>query len=293
MGGWQTDPTAVGPTFGLPAAGVILNSAGGTATMTNGGSIGALSDLAVATGPQINPLINPPVSSSPTSIINNGTITGFVQLGSGDNSIFNNGTFDLRDFADTNGDGVRDTVRVVTADFGSGPSNSFTNNGTLALAALPTTPTPKIDSTGEYLPLGNPNNTMALGGPLQGQIIGVSTFTNSGTINLQANPVPGDVLMITGGRGGSSPGTGGGGTYVSNGGTLMLDTVLNEGGAATHSDTLVVDGTSVGSKGATKIDILNAGGDGAFTGLSDGILVVQVLDPTQSRGQKYLKIAIF
>ncbi len=120
MGGWQADLTSVGPTYGLPAAGVILSSTGGTATLTNDGSIGALSDLAVSGDPQI---------------VNSGTITGFVQFGSGDNSILNNGTFDLRHFADTNGDGVRDTVRVAMADLGDGPSNSFTNNGTLALPA--------------------------------------------------------------------------------------------------------------------------------------------------------------
>ena len=270
MGGWQADATSVDPTFGLPAAGVILGSAGGTATLTNDGSIGALSDRAVASSPLF--------PSNNTSIINNGTITGFMQLVGSNNSIVNNGTFDLRDFADTNGDGVRDTVRVAITDLGPG---TFANNGTLALAALPTTPTPIIDSTGEYLPLGNPNNTMALGGPLQGQIIGVSTFTNSGTINLQANPVPGDVLMITGGRGGSTPGTGGGGTFISSGGHLLLDTELNEGGAASRSDVLVVDGTSVGAGGATQTVIRNAGGMGALT-QNDGILVVQVLDPARS-----------
>ena len=125
-----------------------------------------------------------------------------------------------------------------------------------------------LDSTGQYLPLGNPNNAMALGGPLQGHLIGVQTFTNSGTIDLQSNPVAGDVLVITGGRqAGLAPtqpiaGVGGPGTFISNGGTLKLDTVLNEGGAATHSDTLVVDGTSVGANGATKTAILNAGGGG-------------------------------
>ena len=54
-----------------------------------------------------------------------------------------------------------------------------------------------LDSTGQYLPLGNPNNAMALGGPLQGHLVGVATFTNSGTIDLQSNPVAGDVLVIT------------------------------------------------------------------------------------------------
>ena len=46
-------------------------------------------------------------------------ITGFVQFTGGDNSIVNNGTFDLRHFADTNGDGVRDTLRVAIADLGA------------------------------------------------------------------------------------------------------------------------------------------------------------------------------
>ena len=41
-GGWQSDVTGVGPTDGLPAAGVILGSTGGTATLNNFGSIGAL-----------------------------------------------------------------------------------------------------------------------------------------------------------------------------------------------------------------------------------------------------------
>ena len=251
--------------FGLPAAGVILSSTGGIATLTNDGSIGALSDRAVAGDPQV---------------INNGTITGFVQFTGGDNSILNNGLFDLRHFADTNGNGVRDTLRVAIADLGDGPNNSFTNNGTLRLAAV--TGATTLDSAGQYLPLGNPNNAMALGGPLQGHLIGVATFTNSGIIDLQSNPVAGDVLVITGARQAGVAGPGNfPGTFISNGGTLRLDTVLNEGGAATRSDTLVVDGTSVGPGGATSMAIRNAGGGGALT-VGDGILVVQVLNPARS-----------
>jgi hypothetical protein len=67
MGGWQADLTSVGPTYSLPAAGVILSSAGGTATLTNSGNIGALSDRAVTDNPQM--------ISNTTSIINNGTTT--------------------------------------------------------------------------------------------------------------------------------------------------------------------------------------------------------------------------
>jgi Autotransporter beta-domain/Autochaperone Domain Type 1 len=272
IGGWQADLTSVGTTYGLQATGIFLSSA--ASTLTNNGFIGALSDRAVAGDPVV---------------INYGTIEGFVQFTGGNNSILNNGTFNLRHFADTNGDGVRDTVRVAIADLGAGFNNSFTNNGTLALSPLSTTPivSPRIDSTGEYLPLGNPNNTMAFGGPLQGHLIGVQTFTNSGIIDLQSNPVAGDVLVITGARqAGLVPtqpiaGLPGPGTFISNGGTLRLDTVLNEGGAATRSDTLVVDGTSVGPGGPTSMAIRNAGGAGALT-VGNGILVVQVLAPTLS-----------
>jgi autotransporter family porin len=176
MGGWQADLTGVGsdPTnkfSGLPSAGVILGSAGGTATLINNGSIGALSDRVVASSPLF--------SSNNTSIINNSTITGFVQLVGGNNSILNDGTFNLRHFADTTGaaGGVRDTVRVAVADLGTGPNNSFTNNETLALA--PVTGAIHLDNTGQYLPLApgsvsnavvnNPLNAMSVNGPVQGQ----------------------------------------------------------------------------------------------------------------------------
>jgi type V secretory pathway adhesin AidA len=265
MGGWQAGLTGGSGPFNLPAAGVILNPTGGTGTLTNNGIIGALSDRAVAGDPQV---------------INNGTITGFVQFTGGDNSILNNGLFDLRHFADTDGDTVRDTLRVAIADLGNGPNNSFTNNGTLRLPAV--TGATTLVNTGQYLPLGNPNNAMALGGPLQGHLIGVTTFTNSGTIDLWSNPVAGDVLVITGERLAGVAGPGNfPGTFISNGGTLRLDTVLNEGGAATRSDTLVVDGTSVGPGGATGMAIRNAGGTGALT-VGDGILVVQALNPARS-----------
>ena len=57
--------------------------------------------------------------------------------------------------------------------------------------------------------------------------------------------------------------------------------MLNQGGGATRSDTLVVDGTSVGPGGATSMAIRNAGGAGALT-VGDGILLVQALNPARS-----------
>jgi autotransporter family porin len=123
-GGWQPDVTSVGPNCSLPGAGVILSSAGGIVTLTNDGRIGALSDRAVAD--------NPSMISNATSIINNGTITGFVQFRGGDNSIENNGVFAVRHFADATRatNGVRDTLRVAVADLGPGSNNSFTSHGT-------------------------------------------------------------------------------------------------------------------------------------------------------------------
>jgi hypothetical protein len=89
MGGWQPDVTSVGA-YGLRATGVVLGSAGGgNATLNNFGSIGALSDRAVASplpsffATPANP--SPFPTSNNTSIVNNGTITGFVEL-VGDNA---------------------------------------------------------------------------------------------------------------------------------------------------------------------------------------------------------------
>src|SRR5262249_56336404 len=110
MGGWEGELTNAGLTYGLQATGIFLSSPGGT-TLINNGFIGALSDRAIAGDPLV---------------INNGTIEGFVQFTGGLNSIINNGTFNLRHFADTTGGG-RDTLRVAIADLGAGPNNSFIN----------------------------------------------------------------------------------------------------------------------------------------------------------------------
>jgi hypothetical protein len=257
VGGWQRDLEVnplINPPIGLKAAGVVLGATGGTATLTNNGSLGALSDRAVFGDPLI---------------LNNGTMTGFVEL-TGANDFVNNGTFDVRHFADTNGDGSRDKLRVSVSDLGD-PGGTFANNGTLALLGGPGATT--LDSTGEYLPHGNALNAMALAGPVQGQVLGATTFTNSGIINLQANPAAGDVLLVTGGHTAGSPG---GGTFVANGGSLLLDTVLNNG-APSQSDVLVVDGLDVGAAGPTRILVRNAGGLGGLT-VGDGILVIEGLN---------------
>jgi autotransporter family porin len=139
----------------------------------------------------------------------------------------------------------------------------------LALLGAPSATT--LNNTGQYLPNGYSFNGMSLAGPVQGHVFGAATFTNTGTIDLQANPVAGDVLLTSGGH---TAGANGGGVFVSNGGRLLIDTVLNGGGSASQSDVLVVDSATVGGGGATQIFVHNAGGTGALT-TGNGILVVK------------------
>src|SRR5690606_24588884 len=103
MGGWQSDGGSVGPNSGRPAAGVILRSP--NSTLNNAGSVGAGSARAVADAGLWN------VRLGPLSVINSGTITGFVQFADVAGNNFANaagGLFDFRHFADTDGDGTRD-----------------------------------------------------------------------------------------------------------------------------------------------------------------------------------------
>ena len=107
----------------------------------------------------------------------------------------------------------------------------------------------------------------------------LETFNHAGAIIMQdalaggTGPVAGDVLQITGGVDGPA-------NFVSNGGTLAVDTVLNEGGAASLSDVLMLDMATLGT-GATTLSIANAGGLGAQT-VDNGILIVDVADPAAS-----------
>jgi len=267
--------TAAGATLELRNEGRIFGDAGveignnfATAQIDNSGTIGASDDFAIDSHT---------LTTGPLTINNSGTITGFMTLGAGINTLNNSGTWDLRNFSATTG-----TLGVAVADFGTSGSNVINNTGTIRLLGAPVAGAP-VDSTGQYLPLAagtvvnatasNPLNAMAAGGPVQGQILGVQTFNNSGIIDLTANPVAGDVLVISGGH---TAGTDGGGVFVANGGTLRLNTVLNEGGAASQSDMLVVDSTRLGSA-PTSIVVNNFGGGGAQT-VGDGIALVEVLN---------------
>ena len=278
-GGWQATTNGLGVPLGVAAAGVQIGS-DTSSLLANYGLIQAGSDRAVAdTGRQT-------ANAGNLTIENHGTITGFVELASGGANTFNNhsfNSFDIRHFADTDGDGVRDTKRVAISDFG-GPGAVFNNAATGAVRFAEVVGAAYTDATGFYLPTVGANNrsleasfyNMSRNGVVQGQLVNLATFNNAGVIDLRG-PTVGNTLLITANAAAGGPA--GNGLFVSNGGTLLLNTTLNAGiplGGQTgsHSDMLIVDGTQLGT-GATAISVFNRGGLGAVTA-GNGIALVEV-----------------
>lgn len=278
IGGWQFDVDGLGATSNLPSAGVLLAS-DAAAHLINHGTIGAGSDRAVV------------ARGTDVTVDNSGTLTGFVQL-SGDGIVFNNlasSTFELRHFADTDGDGIRDTKRVAISDLGA-PTSIFNNFNDAVLKLGEVAGESNVDATGYYVPttgsdyraLDTNDYQLNRAGIVQGQLVNVGTFNHYGVIDLRG-PAIGNTLVITGSA--AAGGAPGNGAFVSNGGTLLLNVVLNEGlapGGQTGSlaDVLIVDGTQMGT-GATTISLDRKEGYGAVTP-GNGILLVEVRDKARS-----------
>lgn len=302
MGGaW--DPALSGspgslPPYYYPSGILVLNGAASSAqatTINNQGSIGAMTDGAITSMMYPSTL----VQDSPTVINNYGTITGYVSLASvtasGPQNTFNNyssNSFVMRNFADMDGDGVRDTKAVSVSNFG-GPNALFNNAAGGAVRFGAVTGNTATNTAGQYTPTtGAPGRALDAGvydlsraGIAQGQLVNLATFVNSGTIDL-TGPAVGNVLAITGNPDMATPATGSAtpGVFVSNGGTLRVNAVLNAGmapGASTGSqaDMLVVDRTQTGAGGATRVVVANQGGLGAKT-TGSGIELVEVRDKT-------------
>jgi autotransporter family porin len=278
------------------SAGISLG--GATQTLNNTSSIQALSDIAVLVDTSglgasdavtLDP-IDPSLVAAATPLTtvsagspavfdftNAGEVTGVVNAATSMVTFDNSGTWNLRSFVDSNGDGTRDTWNVAVSNLGSSGGNSISNTGTLNLSAQPSAGVNVFNAADAYLPLGQTSNTPVAGGAVQGQILGVNRFTNSGMIDLTGGArAVGNVLVIGGGQ---TAGQDGGGVFVSNGGTLKLNTVLNDGGAHSQSDMLVVDSTSTAAGGPTHIRINNIGGSGAVTN-NNGIALVEILNKT-------------
>jgi fibronectin-binding autotransporter adhesin len=169
-------------------------------------------------------------------------------------------------------------VRLLTVEDRSG----FTSTADDDVAPL------TWNQTGEYTFTGRDSVTIRDFGVEQAQLLNLETFNNAGIITMAdsitggTGPVAGDIIVITAG---STAGTANGGEFISNGGELHLDTVLNDG-QTDMTDLLVVDNARLGTV-ATTIRITNAMvGQGASTDINgngtfdsdEGILVVQVLE---------------
>jgi outer membrane autotransporter protein len=278
-GGWQADVVGTGPTSTHPAAGVLLE-AGSSAHLVNRGAVTAGSDRAVV------------ARSADITVDNAGRFTGFVELSGGGASVFNNAaaaTFEVRHFADTDGDGVRDTKRVAISDFGS-PTSTFNNSSGAAVTVAAVAGESATDASGYYVPttgvdlrpLDSGDYQLNRANIVQGQLVNLGTFNHAGVIDLRG-PSTGNTLVITGAP--SAGGAPGNGVFVSNGGSLLLNVVLNEGLApggqsGSLADVLIVDGTQLGS-GATTITLDRKEGSGASTP-GNGILLVEVRNKAQS-----------
>ena len=291
-----------GSVLGGTGAGIDIESAadGTVIEVGAGGRVGSLSDQAIRVG------------DTGATITNDGTVVGFFTLGGGNDSMTNTAatSVDLRAFADTDGDGIRDTKNIAVASFGGG-TDGFTNaaGGFVRLltvedqngftAATDDDVAPVAFSTSGvvgYTPAGVTDVSIETAGVERAHLVGLESFTNAGAITMQdamtggLGPVAGDVLVITGSE---TAGVPGGGVFVSDGGSLYLDTVLNDGVVDT-TDVLVVDSTAVAG-GATAVFVANAGGLGASTDVNDnqvadegeGILVVEVLEPGASASDAF------
>jgi trimeric autotransporter adhesin len=122
---------------------------------------------------------------------------------------------------------------TATADFGD-DNDVFTNNGTLSLLK------------------GTQTNW-------QGALINVETFTNSGIIDL-SDGIAGDELSIAG-------------EYQSDGGSLYLDAVLDDG-AIPQTDLLDLETVTMPNDDPTRVYVTNIGGLGGVTA-GNGIQIIE------------------
>lgn len=281
-GGRQADVGGADAPLGRPSAGVILGGAIAS-TLENAGAIGARSDRAIFDEGRLDG------EAGNLSILNTGRLTGFVELAPGGVNRFTNapgGVWEVRHFADTDGDGVRDTRRVAISDFGA-PGSLFFNNPGATVRLAPATAAAVADTTGYYAPSGEPAasrldtplSPSAGPGVAQGQFVNLGAFVHAGVLDLRG-PNTGNSLVMTSRVAANGPA--GAGVFVSEGGTLLVNAAFDARGLA---DVLAVDGTRRG-QAATTIVVDRREGDGAAT-TGNGILVVDVRNPAASDAEAF------
>lgn len=202
--------------------GAGIKTTGGTQStlqIDQGATLGALSDVAIdvagfdafhfrVPGDSTSPVDSTYYRGAETRIDNAGTMTGVMRLSSGQDTVTNEstGVWNVRQWSDSDRDGVRDTVAAVaTSDFGGG-TMELINRGVISLGARP-------DGTANHALFDN-----------------LPTLRNQGRLQL-TNHVAGDRFTLNG-------------DYVGDGGTLALDTVLGDDNALT--DQLIINGSTSG-----------------------------------------------
>ena len=242
------------------------------------------------------------VDGGVATITNKGTITGTVSTWNQNDIFTNNAKWEIRNFQvisdATNPDAIkRDTESVAVADFGEG-DDTFVNkrNATVQLKTAGSQNEGTLNHstivTNKYFPdYDNPSFTtqqrsIREAGVEQAHIVNLERFENTGTITMAdmdtggTTPVAGDVMVITSSKRAATQGTS---LFISNGGELHIDTVLDDG-EHDLTDVLVVDSVELSNK-ATALVVNNADPDkGASTDINcngepddgEGILLVYV-----------------
>jgi hypothetical protein len=249
------------------------------------GVVNALSDKAIV------------VDGGAATITNKGTITGTVSTWHQNDIFINYDKWEIRNFQVRSDAIKRDTESVAVVDFGEG-DDKFVNksNATVQLKTAGNQSEGTLNHstvfTNKYFPDDdNPSFTtqrrsIREAGVEQAHIVNLERFENAGTITMAdmdtggTNPVAGDVMVITSSEGAATQGTS---RFISNGGELHIDTVLDDG-EHDVTDVLVVDSVKMSNK-ATALVVNNADPDkGASTDIncngkpddSEGILVIYV-----------------
>lgn len=223
-------------------------------TIDEGGSVGALSDVAIVAA-----------ADAKTSIFNDGAITGSVFFGGKDDLLSNGGVVELRALADGQTEGV------ALAAFGVG-NDTFSNFGTLSLGNADGASDVNISGQFTTNPAGG-DSDITQKGVEQGHITGLELFENFGLITMQ-DGTAGDLIAITSGSQAAPLAAADPNEFRSEGGALALDVVLDDG-SSKQSDMLVLQNATTGAGGATRVLIANAGGAGGQTS-GDGIQIVNI-----------------
>lgn len=241
--------------------------------INNAGLIDALSDHLVSGSAAVDSTLI--IRNSSTGVMN-----GYLVLDNIHSTVINEGVWNVRHFADTTGDGNRNQKAVSISDFGTGADVVINEaTGVINLAAIGSTTRATVDHDTSNLGYQTSGALdISHSGIVQGHLVNITRFENRGTIYLNENNLAGDVLAITGNA--SVSNTAGSSIFTTNGGSISLDTVLNEGGTNSLSDLLVVDHVEAGAQ-KTQLLINHVDGSGALTE-GDGIKVVEVLGTAES-----------